>query len=66
MIEHCVKVPISRLAPRIEGGEPRPTTGRIEIHGVSLGPRDGAAISDESPITITAIDETEIVLVEVA
>ena len=43
-----------------------PTAGRVEIHGVTLGPGDGAAISDESRITITAIDETEIVLVEVA
>lgn len=43
-----------------------PTTGRVEIDGVTLGPRDGAAISDELHITITAIDETDIVLVEVA
>lgn len=41
------------------------TKGRIDLQGWRLAPRDGAAISDESEITITAIDDTEIVFVEV-
>jgi quercetin 2,3-dioxygenase len=41
------------------------TKGRIDIQGWLLAPRDGAAISDESDITITALDATEIVFVEV-
>jgi redox-sensitive bicupin YhaK (pirin superfamily) len=40
------------------------TTGRIDLQGHRLGPRDGAAISDEAVITITALDDTNIVLVE--
>jgi redox-sensitive bicupin YhaK (pirin superfamily) len=41
------------------------TKGRIDLHGRHLAPRDGAAISGESDITLTAFDATEIVLVEV-
>lgn len=41
------------------------TNGRIDLQGLSMAPRDGAAISDESNITITALDDTEIVVVEV-
>ncbi|MES2149319.1 MAG: pirin family protein [Pseudomonadota bacterium] len=43
-----------------------PTTGRIVLHGLCLGPRDGAVISEQSQIKITALDDSEIVLVEVA
>ena len=41
------------------------TQGRIDLQGWRLAPRDGAAVSGESDITITALDATEIVLVEV-
>jgi len=42
------------------------TTGRVILNSLPLAPRDGAAISDERQITLTALDGTEIVLVEVA
>ncbi len=40
-----------------------PATGRIEIDGQRANARDGVAIK-EGPITITAIEDTEIVLVD--
>jgi redox-sensitive bicupin YhaK (pirin superfamily) len=43
-----------------------PATGQIEVNGVSLGARDGAAITDESEITITANEDAEVVLVDAA
>lgn len=41
-----------------------PDRGSVEVSGVRLNPRDGAAIRDESNITITAIEDAEIVLVD--
>lgn len=41
-----------------------PNRGSVEISGVRLNPRDGAAIRDEAEITITAIEDAEIVLVD--
>ncbi len=43
-----------------------PATGRIEINGVALNARDGAAITDEDIVTITALEDSEIVLVDAA
>jgi hypothetical protein len=43
-----------------------PATGSVEVNGVAVGPRDGAAISGESELTITAMEPSELVLVEVA
>lgn len=40
------------------------TTGRATVNGVALAPRDGAGIADETMLTIAALDDTEIVLVE--
>jgi hypothetical protein len=40
------------------------TTGRIRANHVHLAPRDGAAIVDEATLTVTAIDETSIVMTE--
>jgi redox-sensitive bicupin YhaK (pirin superfamily) len=40
------------------------TTGRAELNGVLLEARDGAAVSGETRLTITALDDTEIVLAE--
>ncbi|MCR9071780.1 MAG: pirin family protein [Alphaproteobacteria bacterium] len=40
-------------------------TGEIEVNGVKAKARDGVAIADEPTVTITAIDEAEIVLVDV-
>ncbi|MBB4153904.1 hypothetical protein GGQ80_001810 [Sphingomonas jinjuensis] len=43
-----------------------PATGAIEINGVRLAARDGAAIRDERVLTVTAIEDAEIVLVDAA
>ena len=43
-----------------------PTTGSVEVNGMPVGPRDGAAISGETELTITASESTELVLVDVA
>lgn len=41
-----------------------PATGRVEINGVTFNARDGAAISGGETLTLTAIEDSEIVLVE--
>ena len=41
-----------------------PATGRITVNGVEAQARDGLAIADEAEITITALDEAEVVLVD--
>jgi quercetin 2,3-dioxygenase len=43
-----------------------PATGAIEVNGVRIDARDGAAIADEATITVTAIEDAEIVLVDAA
>jgi redox-sensitive bicupin YhaK (pirin superfamily) len=43
-----------------------PASGRIEVNGVVLNARDGAAIRDERTLRITANEDAEIVLVESA
>jgi redox-sensitive bicupin YhaK (pirin superfamily) len=43
-----------------------PASGRIAVNGVEVNARDGAAISDESELIITALDDSELVLVDVA
>ena len=43
-----------------------PATGRVEIEGVEVGTRDGAAIADVETLEITALEEAEVVLVETA
>ena len=40
--------------------------GAIEVNGVRLEPRDGAAIEDERVLTVTALNDAEIVLVDVS
>ncbi len=40
------------------------TGGRADVNGTALAPRDGAGIADETVLTITALDDTEIVLAE--
>ena len=39
-------------------------SGRIEVNGVGLAARDGAAIRDEARITVTALEDAELVLVD--
>ena len=43
-----------------------PASGSVTANGVHIGTRDGAAISDERKITLTASENAEIVLVEVS
>lgn len=43
-----------------------PATGAVEIDGVRVNARDGAAISDMDVVRITAIKDSEIVLVDAA
>jgi len=43
-----------------------PATGRIEVNGVAAKARDGLAIRDEAEIAVTAIEDSEVVLVDAA
>jgi hypothetical protein len=43
-----------------------PATGSVEVNGMPVGPRDGAAISGETELSITASEDSELVLVDVA
>jgi quercetin 2,3-dioxygenase len=43
-----------------------PALGSVEINGVRIGPRDGAAITDETVLKVKALEDTEIVLVDAA
>jgi quercetin 2,3-dioxygenase len=43
-----------------------PATGALEVNGVRIGARDGAAISDETALEIVGVEDAEVVLVEAA
>ena len=43
-----------------------PATGRIEINGVPANTRDGVAISDTETLTVTALEDAELVMVDAA
>ncbi len=43
-----------------------PATGAVSVNGVRIDARDGAAIKDEEILTITALEDSEIVLVDAA
>ena len=43
-----------------------PATGAVEIEGVRVNARDGAAISDVDTLKVTAIEDSELVLVDAA
>ena len=43
-----------------------PAVGSVEVNGVFANARDGLAISDEARLTITALEDTELVLVDAA
>ncbi len=43
-----------------------PAKGSVEVNGVRLDARDGAAITEEAVLRVTAIDDAEIVLVDAA
>jgi len=42
-----------------------PSSGVVDINGVRICARDGAAIKDEDLVTITAIEEADLVMVDV-
>ncbi|HTV44069.1 MAG TPA: pirin family protein [Stellaceae bacterium] len=43
-----------------------PAKGRVEVNGVTLDARDGAAIHGENGLRVRALDEAELVLVDAA
>jgi len=43
-----------------------PATGRVEIDGQLVEARDGAAIGDMDEVRVTAVEDSEVVLVDVA
>jgi redox-sensitive bicupin YhaK (pirin superfamily) len=43
-----------------------PAVGAVEVNGERIGHRDGAAITGEPTITVTALEDAEIVLVDAA
>jgi len=43
-----------------------PATGAVEIDGVRIGTRDGAAISDVETLRVTALEDAEVILVDAA
>ena len=43
-----------------------PATGRVEVNGVSAEARDGVAIRDVAEIAVTALEDSEIILVDAA
>jgi redox-sensitive bicupin YhaK (pirin superfamily) len=43
-----------------------PASGTVELNGVKLEARDGAAIRDESALRVSALEDAELVLVDVA
>jgi quercetin 2,3-dioxygenase len=43
-----------------------PATGAIEVNGVRVDARDGAAIDNETAVKITALENSEIILVDAA
>lgn len=43
-----------------------PASGAVEVNGVRLDARDGAAIAEEAEITVTALEDAELVLVDAA
>ena len=43
-----------------------PSTGKVEVNGVTLNTRDGAAIQDEAIIRVKTLEDAELVLVDAA
>ena len=41
-----------------------PALGNVEINGIQVGPRDGVAIEKEEKVTVKALEDAEIVLVD--
>jgi quercetin 2,3-dioxygenase len=73
-IRACARVLNAKLkvgeSIEYEIGEPRlaylvPSTGTVDVNGVRIHARDGAAITDVDIVTITAIEDTDVVMVDV-
>ncbi len=43
-----------------------PAAGSVEVNGIRVNARDGAAITDEVKLTIKALEDSELVLVDAA
>jgi hypothetical protein len=43
-----------------------PAAGSVEVNGIKLAPRDGAAISGVDVLTVKALEDSEVVLVDAA
>jgi len=43
-----------------------PASGAVSVNGVAVGTRDGAAVTGETELAITATEDAEVVLVDVA
>jgi len=43
-----------------------PAKGKVEVNGIEIDARDGAAISDVETIRVTALEDAEVVLVDAA
>jgi len=43
-----------------------PAAGAVEVNGVRLDPRDGAAITGETALSVKALEDAEVVLVDAA
>lgn len=43
-----------------------PTGGAVDVDGVRLEPRDGAGVRDQRSLTVTAVNDAEVVLVDAA
>jgi hypothetical protein len=43
-----------------------PAVGAVEVNGVRLDARDGAAVKDEAVLKVTALEDAEVVLVDAA
>jgi hypothetical protein len=43
-----------------------PAAGAVEVNGVRLDTRDGAAVKDEEVLKVTALEDAEVVLVDAA
>jgi redox-sensitive bicupin YhaK (pirin superfamily) len=43
-----------------------PAGGAVEVNGVRLEPRDGAAIRDEAVLRVRALEDAEVLLVDAA
>jgi len=41
-----------------------PALGKIEVNGITVNPRDGVAVTDETTLTVKALEDTEVVLVD--